>query len=190
LSIRMMKDDDILVAADVDAEGEDGQEKDHHDQAQDPDQGPVDVGVAARGIQGPGKHTFRKSAKEFWVCTNFEGFDHDQAQDPDQGPVDVGVAARGIQGPGQHTFRKSAREFLFCTNFEGFYHDQAQDQDQGLVGIAVASGIQGPFRETEHGPHLRMPNSGVHPPHYIKVGESLAKPGVWRPEIWAQQGKS
>ena len=45
----------LLVAADVDAEGEDGEEEDDHHQAQHPDQGPVGGG-AVGGVQGPGHH--------------------------------------------------------------------------------------------------------------------------------------
>jgi hypothetical protein len=44
------------------------------------------------------------------------------------------------------------------------------------------------------GPHLRTPNLGFNPGFtpcicYIKGwGEPRVKPGVWRPEIWAQEG--
>jgi hypothetical protein len=59
----------LLVAADVDAEGEDGEEQDEHDQAQDPDQGPV--GGWGGGVQGPGHHPLAEPTKaDYLVITS------------------------------------------------------------------------------------------------------------------------
>lgn len=43
----------VLVAADVDAEGEDGEEQHGHHQAQHPHEGPVGF-TGGGGVQGPG----------------------------------------------------------------------------------------------------------------------------------------